>query len=258
MSRPAVAAARGLTVIVAALLLWQLLYGTNVLDHDSFSSASGALSALGHDLTDSTFWKQLRFTMTAWALGLVIGVAIGVALGLVLGLSTFAYRSLNLLVEFFKSIPAVAILPLVILEFGLTLKMNVALVVIGVTWPMLIQTAYGVRAVEPVVRDTARVYHMSRFDRLRNLILPSAAPYMATGFRLASTGALLLVIVAQLVGGGDGFGYGIFLAENSALLGKMYALVIAVGLLGILITFLVKRLERRVLRWHESQRIEMP
>jgi ABC-type nitrate/sulfonate/bicarbonate transport system permease component len=253
MPRSIAAATRGLGVLVAALLLWQLLYATNVLTHVAFSSATSALSALVTMLGTGLFWSELGFTFEAWAVGLAIGIGIGVVIGGVIGLSSFAYESLNLVIEFMKAIPAIAVLPIVILIFGITLKMNIALVVIGVTWPVMIQTAYGVRSVEPVVRETAAVYRMGRLDQLRNVVFPSAAPYLATGLRLASTGALLLVVVAELIGGG-GIGYAIYLAQNSGGFAQMYALIIAIGLLGIGLNFLNRRLERRTLRWHISQR----
>lgn len=256
MARPRwlTATLRGIAVAVAALAVWEVLYRVNVLDNASFPSAVDAVKALGTATTTSEFWSAVWRTLEAWALGLLIGTAAGVAVGVLTGLNEFAYRSLNLLVEFLKTIPVVAALPLAILVFGTTVKMNVMLVALGITWPILIQAAYGVRSVEPTVRDTATVFRMTRPDRLLHVVLPSAAPYVATGLRLASTSALLLVVVAQLIGGGGGLGYQIFVAQNSNLLPRMYALVIVVGLLGILITAVFGRLERHALRWHESQR----
>jgi ABC-type nitrate/sulfonate/bicarbonate transport system permease component len=252
--RWAVGTARAVTVAVGVLVVWEILFRIGVLDNLSFPSALDAVGALGSALGTSLFWHQTLTTLAAWALGLLIGGGIGVAVGVLTGLSDFAHRSLTLVVEFLKTIPVVAALPLVILMFGATLTMDVVLVALGVTWPVLIQAAYGVRAVEPVVRDTAAVFGLSRRDRLLHVVLPSAAPYIATGFRLASTSALLLVVVAQLIGGGGGLGYQIFVAQNANLLPQMYALVIVVGLLGVLIAAVFGLLERHALRWHESHR----
>jgi ABC-type nitrate/sulfonate/bicarbonate transport system permease component len=246
---------RGLAVTIAALAVWQILVTTGILDRESFPSALQMLQALGVSAGTGEFWSQILVTLEAWALGLLIGTGVGILLGVVTGLNETVYRSLNLLVEFLKTIPVVAALPLAILLFGTTLTMNVVLVSLGVVWPMMIQTAYGVRSIEPIVHDTASVFHMRRGDRLLHMVLPSAAPYIATGLRLASTNALLLVVVAQLVGGGGGLGYQIFTAQNSNLLPQMYGLVVVVGLLGVLITAVFAWVERYALRWHESQRL---
>jgi ABC-type nitrate/sulfonate/bicarbonate transport system permease component len=254
LRRLSITTIRGVAVIVAALAVWQVLWATKVLDHDSFPSATSALNALWKALGTSEFWTITAVTLRAWILGLAIGCAIGMTVGVAIGLSNVAYRSLSLLVEFLKTVPVVAALPLAILIFGTTPKMNVFLVALGITWPIMIQAAYGVRAIEPVVRDTATVFRMSRSDRLLHLVIPSAAPYIATGLRLASTGALLLVVVAQLIGGGGGLGYEIFVAQNSSLLPRMYALVLVVGILGVLITFVFTSIEKKALHWHESQR----
>lgn len=236
--------------------LWQILYAIGALRHTAFPSATSMVAGLWTLLGTSPFWSEVAFTIGAWAWGLAMGTAVGVVVGVLIGLSPFAYRSLNLTIEFLKTIPIVAALPLAILVFGTHLRMNAMLVALGVTWPIMIQAAYGVRSLSPVVRETAIVYRMSWRDRLLHTVLPSAMPSIATGLRLAATIALLLVIVAELIGGGGGLGYGIFTAENDGYLNQMYANVVVVGILGVLVTILFARIERRALRWHPSQRVE--
>jgi ABC-type nitrate/sulfonate/bicarbonate transport system permease component len=247
------------TLVVASFaalgVVWQLAWSLEWLDHSSFPSVGATLQALWDALGGADgFWGELRETLIAWIVGLAIGSVAGIALGALMGMSAFAYGSMNLVVEFFKTIPAIAALPLAILLFGATVKMNVLLVSLGITWPILIQTAYGVRSVEPLVRDTAMVYRMSPAARIWSTVLPSAAPYIATGMRLAATGGLLLVVVAQLVGGGTGLGYAMVRDENAGVLDKMYAMVLVIGVLGVVISWLFGVMERYLLRWHESQR----
>jgi ABC-type nitrate/sulfonate/bicarbonate transport system permease component len=247
---------RVVATVVVVGGIWQLLYAAGALQHSAFPSATSTLSALADLIGQSGFWSELEFTLGAWAWGLAMGAAVGIVIGLLIGLSRFAYRSLNVTVEFLKTIPVIAALPLAILLFGTQMKMNAVLVALGVTWPILIQAVYGARSVSPVVRDTATVYRMGRLDRLVHTVLPTAAPSIATGVRLAASLALLLVVVAELIGGGNGLGYGIFTAENNADLPHMYAIVIVVGVVGVLITVLFTRVERHLLHWHESQRVE--
>jgi len=91
-----------------------------------------------------------------------------------------------------------------LLLYGATPKMAFALIVFGSVWPVLLQAMYGVHQVDPAMWDVARAYGLRRLDRLRFLILPSAAPFVATGVRLAATISLLLAIGAELIGGAPG------------------------------------------------------
>jgi ABC-type nitrate/sulfonate/bicarbonate transport system permease component len=150
----------------------------------------------------------------------------------------------------------VAILPLVLLIYGTTLQMKLVLIAFGTVWPLLIQVLYGVRAVDPVVSDTARSFRMGRRRRVGLVVLPSAAPYIATGLRVGAVSALILSIVTELVGGAAGLGFEISRAELAADYPKLYALVLVSGLLGLALNALMEWPERRVLHWHPSQRGE--
>jgi ABC-type nitrate/sulfonate/bicarbonate transport system permease component len=123
-------------------------------------------------------------------------------------------------------------------------------------WPLLVQTMYGVRAMDPVIRDTATAMGVGRVRRFFGVVLPSAAPFIATGLRVAAAGALILTIVVELVAGGAGIGVEIATAAISGLpaLPTMYARIIVAGILGFLVATLLTRAERRLLRWHEAYR----
>ena len=125
------------------------------------------------------------------------------------------------------------------------------------TWPLLMQTLYGVQDVDPVATDTARSFGFSRPQRLLRVTLPSAVPYIATGVRISAAVALILVVTAELVIGAPGLGREINLARQGGGVDLMYALILATGLLGWGVNVLFTRVERRVLHWHPSQRVEV-
>jgi ABC-type nitrate/sulfonate/bicarbonate transport system permease component len=133
---------------------------------------------------------------------------------------------------------------------------KVFLVVFAASWPLLIQTLYGVRDVDPVAVDTARAYGLSRSTRFFRLTLPSALPYIATGLRISSATALILAVTAELVIGSPGLGAEIAVAEASGATALVYALIGATGLLGWVLNGAFSRFERRLLHWHASQRRE--
>jgi len=243
-------------VVLAVLLAWQALSATGALPSQEFPSATGTFAALGRVLQSAELWHAIRDTLAGWALGLLIGASLAILIGTVLGLNRFAYRSAIPVIEFLKTVPIIAILPLAILLFGATLKMKFLLIAFGVFWPMVIQVIYGVRSIDPTVRDTARVLQLRGARRFAVVTMPSAAPFIMTGLRVAAATALVLDIVAELIGGGAGLGLSILFAQNAgpSEVTTMYAYIVVTGLLGVLVTGLFILLERRVLHWHPSQR----
>src|SRR5690348_1634521 len=167
---------------------------------------SQTAAALGDLLTQSTLWSAVGQTLAGWGLGLVIGIVAALAIGTLIGLSGFAYRSVIGVIEFFKAIPVIAILPIGLVLWGATLTMKFALVAFAVFWPLAIQVCYGVRSLDPVVRDTTAVLQVRGPRKFLVVILPSAAPFIATGLRVAAAVALIIDIIAELIGGGSGIG----------------------------------------------------
>lgn len=244
--------------VVALLLVWFVLSATGVLDPSSVPGPGATFSALGSELGRSAFWDAIGSTVLAWALGLVVGTLVGLLMGTVVGLSRFFDRSTAGVVEFFKTVPVIAVLPLAILVLGTTLTMKVVLVSFAVAWPLLVQTSYGVKSMDPVIRDTARALRMGRYRRFFSVVLPSAAPFIATGLRVAAASALTITVVTELIAGGSGLGVQI---SNAAISGAtalptMYGLIIAAGLLGVTVALAFTAVEKRLLRWHEAYRPE--
>jgi ABC-type nitrate/sulfonate/bicarbonate transport system permease component len=113
---------------------------------------------------------------------------------------------------------------------------------------------YGVHQVDAVVRDVARSYRLRRRERILFVTLPSAAPFVATGIRIAATMSLLLAIGAELIGGAPGIGASLALAQQASDVPKIFALVTVTAVLGVLLNLGMVRLERSVLKWHSAQR----
>jgi ABC-type nitrate/sulfonate/bicarbonate transport system permease component len=245
-----------LAVLAAALGLWQGLSAAGVIRSDEFPSMSQTAAALWGLAASSALWSAVGETLEGWAIGLVIGVAAALLIGTLIALNGFAYRSVIGVIEFFKAIPVIAILPVGLVLWGATLTMKFALVAFAVFWPLVIQVCYGVRSIDPVVRDTATVLRVRGPRRFLLVILPSAAPFIATGLRVAVAVALIVDIIAELIGGGAGVGERILVAEDAgpSQYPQMYAYIVVAGLLGVLLAGAFTVAERYVLHWHESQR----
>jgi ABC-type nitrate/sulfonate/bicarbonate transport system permease component len=242
--------------ILLAALAWEGAIEFGLIDSSVVPPLTEVLDALGEELGSDAFWTAAWRTAESTLLGLAISVAIALPLGVALGLSRRAFRSTRFVVEFLKPIPVVAILPLVLLIYGTTLEMKLVLIAFGTLWPLLIHVLYGVQSVDPVVASTARAFRVNLPQRLLRVVLPSAAPMIATGLRVSAVTALILSIVTELVGGAQGLGFEITRAQLGGNYARMYALVLFTGVMGLALNAALERPERRLLHWHAAYRGE--
>jgi ABC-type nitrate/sulfonate/bicarbonate transport system permease component len=241
----------------AVLAAWELLARTDVLPSRAFPPATAVGAALLRELAGPGLWADLAQTLEGWAIGLGLAAALAVPLGVAIGSWPLAYVMARPLIEFLRPIPSVALIPLAVLVYGTGLPDKVFLVTFAAFWPILIQAVYGVQDVDPVARDTARSFGLGPLRRLLVVTLPSAAPSIATGLRIASSVALILAVTAELVVGAPGIGRTINAAQSGGAYPLMYALIVLTGLVGLALNLALRALERRLLRWHPSQREEV-
>jgi ABC-type nitrate/sulfonate/bicarbonate transport system permease component len=240
--------------IAAFLGLWQYVSRSGLISEQDLPAMTTTFQELWSMMHTREFWTAFGQTVRGWALGLGIATALAVPIGVLLGSSEFAGRAFRIPIEFLRPIPSAALIPLLFLTLGTTLKSEVFLAAFGAFWPLLVQTMYGVRDVDPVALDTARSFGIGRFERLYRIKLPSAVPYIATGLRISSAVALILAFTAELFMGIPGLGQIMNVAESFGLTVQVYALALATGFLGLAIYVVFAAIERRALRWHPSQR----
>jgi NitT/TauT family transport system permease protein len=161
--------------------------------------------------------------------------------------------AVRVLVEFLRPIPAVALIPLVVLIVPDQGQIERTLAAYAALWPILINTVYAVGDVDPVARDMARTFGFGRWQILARIALPSVAPFVVTGIRVASSIALVVTISTELIAGGGAHGIGIYILQASAApdnADRVFAAAGIAGLLGILIDLIMRFLERRLFQWH--------
>lgn len=246
--------ALGTLGIIGFLATWQLLSVLRVINPEQLPSATDTFAQLGVLLRDLEFWRNIGRTMTAWAIGLAFALVAGTALGTVVGLVPVLRRATHTMVEFLRPIPSVALIPLVILIYGLQMQAALVIIVYASFWQIFVQVLYGVADIDTVARDTARSFGLTRASQLRNLILPTALPYLMTGLRLAAAVALILAVTAEMTIGNPGLGRQLTVAAGIGNVTTVYAIVIVTGVLGLLINIGFRAIERRSLSWHQSVR----
>lgn len=242
---------------VAAIGLWQIAATVGPLASSPLPSATDAIGALITILGTPEMWQATLDTLIMGVSGLVLAAVIGVTLGVGIGVSPLAMHATRVPLEFLKPIPPIVILPIVVLVLGPTTSMGIFLVFFGCFIAIAVQSSAGVFDTDPVAKATGRSYGMGRGEILRNIVLPSALPYIGTALRVAAPTALIVAVVAGLLGGGPGLGRSLLLSQISGNQPQLFAYVLVLGILGLIIQWLTQRGERRLLHWHPQYRTEI-
>jgi len=183
------------------LILVEVVTRAELVNPTYLPPASSVLGTTASLIVDGEFLDSVRGTLTAWAIGLSVAIVIGVPLGVVLGSSWRSFLAATTAIEFLRPIPSVALIPLAILLIGRGLEMRVALIAYASLWPILFNTIYGLMEVDPQAKETARSYGSGRLGVALRVSLPSAAPFVLTGVRLAAAIAQPLPHAFASVGG---------------------------------------------------------
>jgi sulfonate transport system permease protein len=191
-----------------------------------------------------SFWRAI--------VGLAIGGGIGFAFGLVNGLSVLSERIFDATLQMVRNIPHLAMIPLVILWFGIDETAKVFLVALGVFFPIYINTQHGIRSVDPQLIEMGRSYGMSSAVLFWRVILPGALPSIFVGLRFALGVMWLTLIVAETIAASSGIGYLAMQAREFLLVDVVVLSILIYALLGKLADSIARLLERLCLRWHPA------
>lgn len=240
--------------VAVTLAAFEVAPRIGLLPRSSFPPFSEIFATLTDLVTTAELWEAVLDTLDAWARALAIATLIGVPLGLAIGSNQIGALLSRLTIDFLRPIPSVALIPILVLVYGTRPSLKVTLAVFGATFPLLFQAMYGVADVDPVAKDTGRAFGMGWWARLRHIVLPSCAPYLATGLRISASVALILVVTGEYIVGVPGLGAEVLVAYSSGAFERMYALIVVAGLLGLLVNLGFHAVERRALSWHPSHR----
>ncbi|SDG57589.1 NitT/TauT family transport system permease protein [Sinosporangium album] len=202
-------------------------------------------------VADPEFTSGLVGTVSRWLTGLALAIAIAVPAGVLLGTVAWAERATRPLLEFLRPIPSVALIPLAILLIPDDFLMKISVIVYASLWPILINTMYGLREVDPLAKDSLRSFGFGRLAVLCRVSLPSTAPFIVTGVRLSAGIALILAISAELLAGGaEGLGVFVIRAGSGNRTDLVIAAALWAGTAGVLSNTALVAAERRLFRWH--------
>jgi sulfonate transport system permease protein len=255
--RAAIAArvARGLAawaLPIALVILWQVAAMAGLLSSRVLPAPSDVVAAFIENIRNGTLLSNAAISTERALAGLAIGGGIGFVLGVFAGIWGPAETIFDSSMQMLRNIPHLAIIPLVILWFGIDEEAKVFLVAVGTLFPIYLNTFHGIRTVDRGLIEMARVYGLGRCALFTRVILPGALPSILIGLRYALGIMWLTLIVAETISASSGIGYMTmnareFLQTDVVLLG-----IIVYALLGKLADTLTRLVEARALAWHPA------
>jgi ABC-type nitrate/sulfonate/bicarbonate transport system permease component len=248
-----VAVAIGSAVPAILLLGLELAARGGMVDATFLPPPSAIFATFVRIVVSGAVIAPLLHTTALLGAGYGIGCAAAICLGILMGYSRPIYNLFEPLTELLRPLPKPALLPALILFLGLGATMEVTIVALGAFFPVLINTLQGVRAVDPVMIDTARTFGHKTPAVWRRILLPASAPYVLAGMRISLGLGLILVVTSEMLSGTGGLGDAILSAQRTFLVTDSYAWLVILALFGVVLTAAFNWAERRVAFWHAPQ-----
>lgn len=234
---------------VVVLVAWEALVRGRLLDARFFPAPTSIVGTFTSVVRSGDLWTDLSATLTRIVLGYLLGALPALALGILLGLAPFARAFATPIIFALYPIPKVAVLPLIMLIFGIGETSKYVIVAIGVFFLVVVNTMAGVLSIERIYFDVARNFHLSRRDFYLRVVLPGALPQIFTGLKLAIGVALIILVTAEFVGAQSGIGVMIFQAWQVFAIERLFVGLVVVSFLGYLLSLGFDELERIALPW---------
>jgi NitT/TauT family transport system permease protein len=243
-----------LTNILSPMLLflvWEICSQSGVFDVRFFPPPSEIVYHLFFVSPQEGIIRDIFATLNRILWGYLAGCLAGVALGVSMGLSkpvrTFFYPVIAMIYP----IPKIAILPLIMLVFGIGEMSKIVVVFIGSFFLVLLNTLHGVMNLDKIYHDVSFVYRISKPDFIFHVVLPGALPAIFTGLKLAIGYSLVIVVAAEFSGADAGIGYLIWQSWETFSIKSMYAGIFVIGALGFTFAYTLEYLERKFVSWKQ-------
>ncbi|WP_375395584.1 ABC transporter permease [uncultured Sphingomonas sp.] len=237
---------------ILLLALWELGSRTGVIPERTLAAPSSVVSTMIAMTASGELPHNVAVSLVRAGLGLAFGVGAGVVLGLAAGLSRQGNAAIDPLLQIKRTIPVVALTPLFIVWFGIGETTKIALIAFATMLPVYLNLYEGIRGVDVRLIDAARSFGLSRFDLIRDVILPGTLPALIVGLRYALSIAVLMLVIAEQINASAGLGYLINNARDFMRTDIIVVCLLVYALLGLAGDLLMRAIERRALAWRPS------
>ena len=231
------------------LLIWEIAGRLGFIDVRFFPAPSTIIAVLIELTWSGELIEHVAISLQRIGLGFLFGGIPAVIIGISMGISRPVRALIDPLISATFPIPKSAILPFILLIFGLGESSKVVMVAIGVFFPIAINSTAGVLQINQIYLDVGKSFKASKWDTFWTIALPGALPFIMTGVKLGAGIALILIAVTEMVGAKSGIGYMIWSAWEIFAVPKMYVGLFTIALIGFAVTFLLREIERWVIRW---------
>lgn len=234
---------------VVVLLAWEALVRVGLLDARFFPAPTSIVGTFVALVASGELAGHILTSLTRLFAGYLLGAVPALLLGLVLGLTRLARAFATPIIFALYPVPKVAILPLIMLIFGLGEMSKYVTVAIAVFFLVLVNTMAGVLAIEPIYLDVAKNFNASRRDFYLKVVLPGASPHIVTGLKLAIGVALIVLVTAEFIGAQRGVGVLIFESWQVFAIERLFVGLVTISFLGYLLALAFDELERVLIPW---------
>ena len=243
----------GAIAVVVVLGLWEWAWSAGRISPLFFTGPSQVVDRFVIEWNEGRLKQDIAYS----GINFVIGVGGAIAGGVVLGVIVGWYRRLAMVFEPFLtalySTPRVALIPLVLIWFGIGMWSKVFIVFINAFFPVLINTIGGVRAIDRDLLRAARAFCASDWQIFTTVVIPGSVPFILTGIRQAVSLGLIGVVVGEMFGGSEGIGYMVNYGGQTFQTDTVFLGVVLIAMAGIILTWLAERLERHFSRWRPER-----
>jgi NitT/TauT family transport system permease protein len=244
----------GTVSVLAFLVLWEAVAQLGLVN-PLFTSSPSRIAAAGYELFASgTIYGDLAASGLEFFAGYGLAILIGVPLGVLMGWYSRVDAALDPFVSALYATPRIALLPLVLIWFGIGLMSKIAIVFLGAVFPILVNTITGMRTVDADFIKVARSFGSSDRQLFLKVALPSSVPLLLAGLRLGLGHGLIGIVVGEMFGATQGLGYLISVAGARFQTDKVMVGIIIIAAAGLAMTWILRRIERRFERWRPSDR----
>ncbi|WP_406108724.1 ABC transporter permease [Streptomyces sp. NBC_01003] len=237
---------------VLLLILWQLLSSTGVLTPEVLASPGTIARVAGDLVSDGSLPNAMGVSLQRVAIGLLFGVVVGTGLALVSGLFRVGEDIVDASVQMLRTVPFVGLIPLFIIWFGIGEAPKIAIITLGVSFPLYLNVYAGIRGVDAQLIEAGESLGLSRWGLVRHVVLPGALPGAMTGLRYSLGISWLALVFAEQINADAGIGFLMVQARDFLRTDVIVVCLIVYAFLGLLADFVVRTLERLLLQWRPT------